>query len=137
MPEYSAFAHSMRSDKKIATQLDTLIGTWNSRILRTLWDYVAHLLTKQLSDNPGCMSFDASCFNRMYDDLEQFFHSETIPLRAFAPLLNFSSDADEIDLGRGAHLRKITSRETEQMLDEGRLFSQLPHFDTLSNKVRD
>ena len=134
MPEYSAFAHSMRSDKKTATQLDTLIGTRDSQIRRTLWDYVVHLLTKQLSEYPGRLSFDTSCFDRMYDDLEQFFCSDTIPLRAFAPLLNFSSDADEIDLGGGAHLRKITSRETEQMLDEGSQFSQLPFFDTLSTK---
>ena len=128
MPEYSAFAHSMRSDKRIAPQLDTLIGTWDSRVRRTLWDYVVHLVTKQLSEYPGRFGFDATCFDRMYDDLEQFFNCDTIPLQAFAPLLNFSSDADEIDLGGAAHLRRITSRETEQMLDDGGRFSQVPFF---------
>ena len=129
LPEYRACIKVMRSDPIISKHLDCLIGTWDRRVRRKAWDYLRHFLIKQLEQLSEKFAFDPETFDRMYYDFERFIYSDSIELRAFSPLHNFSTDVDEIDLGNGLLIRRITTSELEQLLDEAKWSFQIPYFD--------
>lgn len=134
LPEYKQCIKLMRSDTTMSKHVDCLVGTWDSRILRTPWEYLSYFLTKQLSQFSERFKFDPETFDRMYYDLEQFFYSDSVGLQAFSPLHNFTSDVDEIDLGDGLRIRRIATSELEQLLDEAKHFFQMPYFEVPSLK---
>lgn len=129
LPEYAACVEVMRSDITISKHLDCLVGTKSRGSPRTAWGYLSYFLTRQLPER-----FDAKTFDRMYYDLEQFFHSDSVDLQVFSPLYNFSGDFHEIDFGDGMRMRRITTSELEQLSDEVRLTSQVPSTDISSLK---
>jgi len=129
LPEYAACMEAMQSDTTISKHVDSLVGTSSQQIRRTSWDYLSYFVTKQLSQYPRRFEFDTMTFDRMYGDLEQFFYSDTIRLQAFSPLDNFASDVDEIDLGDGLRIRRITISELEELLSQAKFSPHIPYFD--------
>jgi hypothetical protein len=132
LPEYQTCMKVMNSDPAIAKHKDSLVGTWNSRMRRTAEDYLDYLLMKQLPQDQEKIEFSPEIFDQAYCALERFFYSDTLMLKAFAPLHNFHSDVDHLDLGDNLQIRRITKREKEQLLDESRWYPVMPHFETLS-----
>jgi hypothetical protein len=131
LPEYEALIELMQADQTISKHLDCLIGTWNFRIRRMPWDYLSFLLIQQLSRLQKKIEFDLENFNKLYHDLERFYYSESIPVRAFSPIYNFNSDVGEIDLGNGLVVRRIATNELEKLMDASRWNPLLPSFQVL------
>ena len=124
LPEYSPWLQAMRADPVVSRHLDSLVGTSQGGIRRTAFEYLLHMLVKQVQLWPA--RFDEDAFDRSYRDMEQFFYHDTVEFRAFAPLQNFSTDADAIDLGGSLRIRKITNQELEDLLDASALGSMIP-----------
>lgn len=131
LPEYQRCVEVMRKDATISKHLDCLVGTSNSRIHRTAWDYLDYLLMRQLSGDLNRFEFDLQNFNSAYNDLERFFYTDALSLKAFSPLHNFQSDVDQIDLGDNLHIRRITSYERENLINELKWSPTMPHFEAL------
>ncbi|MGD0177713.1 MAG: hypothetical protein ABSC50_12915 [Candidatus Bathyarchaeia archaeon] len=127
LPEYGTCVDAMMSDAVIAKHLNTLIGTSGWRLLRTPWDYLSYLVAKQIPSEPRELKYDADSFDRVYRDLERFYYQETIPLHALVPLHNVSSiEEGEIILEDRLRVRKIATRELEEIFDEAQNSRLLP-----------
>jgi hypothetical protein len=117
----------MESDAVVSRHVGKLVGTWRGRIRREAWDYLDHILTRLLKSYYEQKEFDRELFQKMYHDLEEFFYNDTIPLVETVPLHNFTGDVDNIDLGDGILIRKITTNEKEHFLDSAKWSSSLPY----------
>ena len=134
LSEYEDCIKVMRSDATISKHVDCLVGTWDFPSPETEWRYLSHFLIKLLPHLQKRNGFELEVFNHLYSDLEQFFYSDSVELRAFSPLLNFRSDVNEITLEEGLRIRKITKSELEQLMDEAMQHFQIPYFDVFHAK---
>jgi len=55
--------------------------------------------------------FSSERFESVYDDLEKYFYSDSVVRKSFCPLLGFSSEVEEICLGGGVKIRRISKDE--------------------------
>lgn len=123
LPEYNKCIEVMRADPTISKHLaQGIVGTWHTLFFPSMpWNYLDYFLVKQLVLHSEKSEFDDEAFDSMYCDLEKFFYSDSIELKAFSPLHNFISEIDNIDLGNGLRIRKINISELDQLLNENEM----------------
>ena len=132
LSEFGLWSEATRTDSVISKHVGKAVGTRRGMMGRSAWEYLRHLLLRQLSS--GKLEFDREIFDKTYRDMERFFYSETVEFRAFSPLQNFESDVDVIDFGGGLKIRKTTHLELEQLLDASRLSSFVPFTEIITFK---
>lgn len=122
--EYNKWIKVMLADPIISKHLaQGIVGTWHRMYFPSMpWNYLDYFLEKQLVLHSDKSEFDDEAFDSMYRDLEKFFYSDSIELKAFSPLHNFISEIDDIDLGNGLRIRKINISELDQLLNENEMF---------------
>ncbi|MFQ5909406.1 MAG: hypothetical protein ACE5IJ_01640 [Thermoplasmata archaeon] len=119
LPKYQEWLECLEADPVVSRHVNAVVGTRGSAIHRSDWDYLSWFLTRQLTFGS---EFTPETFEQMYVDLEEFFYSDKVTLRAFSPLQNFASESALIDLGNGLRIRKMEPEELEGLLNRD-LFS--------------
>lgn len=126
---YSELLETLKTDPTISKHIDAQIGTASFRFSFTAWDFIGNLLEKQLSRLHEKLEFDSDTFEKSYRNLERFFYSDSIPTTSQAPLHNFDSEIENIDLGGGLSIRRLGSTEQEALFSEHS--SQFPRYDIM------
>ncbi len=112
---YVAVEQAMRGDAKVARHLDTVVGPGGFRFRVNVESAVRAFLGHLLGDRNGLV-FDDHRFEEIYVAAENFFYSDTLPLRFLAPLLNFKMETERIELGKGLSLLSMAAKEREEYL---------------------
>src|SRR2546428_3499831 len=134
LPEFGLWSEAISADSVASKHVGKLVGTRRGMIGRSAWEYLVHLLLRQLSSPSGKAEFDLEIFDKTYGDMERFFYSQTVEFRAFSPLQNFESDLESIDLGGRLRIRKTTRAELEHLLDASRLSTSVPQTEIITFK---
>jgi len=129
LPEYVACIDAIRSDLTLSKHMDGLVGleSWQTRM--TPWGYLSHFLIKQISEATEKFNLNPQTFDSMYFNLERFIYDDTVPMQAIAPLQNFESDVHELDLGNEAKIRRLSTAELEQLMDQSKWSTLAPSFE--------
>ncbi len=130
LAEYEACVSFMHLDTVISKHLDSLVGTPYTATRREAWDYLSYFLQYQLAQASDSLEFNAELFEHVYLNLEQFFYTDSVDFQAFSPLYNFKSDVDEIALGDGLRIKKMSMPELEEFLDDTKTCLQMPYFES-------
>ena len=69
--------------------------------------------------------FELDIFNSVYNEVERYFYSDTVTRESFCLLLGFDSEAEEIDLGHGVKIRRISKEEIVELWRESTWFRAL------------
>jgi hypothetical protein len=134
LPEYQVCMKAMTSDPAITKHLNVLVGFYNSQYRRTAEEYLEYLILRQFPPNTERIEFDPTLFDSAYEILERFFYKDDFIFRAMSPLHNFTAEDERIDLDDDLCIRKITIDEQEQLLNEFKWSSIIPHFEALGLK---
>jgi hypothetical protein len=113
-PEFSDFDKVIHEDTVLSKHIDTLISGGMSGARMESYMYLFFIVDKLivnyfLTGN----KFDQELFYKLYCDLEYLFYHDDLPFKVIAPLRNFGSEKDTIDLGEGLIIRKITAEESK------------------------
>nr|MDO8098478.1 HEPN domain-containing protein [Candidatus Njordarchaeota archaeon] len=127
LPEFSACLEVMRRDPTLAKYMDQPVGIMGLRVEYTAESYLFHLLRRQIRGEKDNFVFKQERFDENYIQLESFFYSSSVTYRVFAPLHNFSSDIDEIELRNGVLVRRITVEELDKLHHNSQLFFDAPY----------
>jgi hypothetical protein len=131
LPEYQACLEIMASDPTISKQVNVLVGFFNSQYRRSAEDYLEYLIQRQFPLNIGRIEFNPVLFDSAYEILEHFLYNDNFVLIAMSPLHNFTAEDDCIDLDNDLCIRRIAVDEQEQLLNEFKWSSVIPHFEVL------
>src|SRR5437667_5125266 len=71
---------------------------------------------------------DAGKLNELYGEFEDYFHSDHLKKRAISPLTNFEMEADQIELGPGFLLRRLSLQEREAVASSLASFIPFPPY---------
>lgn len=72
--------------------------------------------------------FNPDIFNSVYSKIESHFYSEIVTRKSICLLLGFDSEVEEIDLGNGLKIRKISKDEIVELWRESGWFRGLVEF---------
>ncbi len=112
MQEFNHCEYIMQNDPYISKHIGKYVGTSFCGKLMYPSDYLFHILEKILDDSThNTLEFNEFLFNRLYSDLEYLFYNDEIPVVYLAPLKNFTTDLDAIDLKDGLLIRRVKPGE--------------------------
>jgi len=115
MDVYKRAIHAMKEDREVAKHLDNLVGTEEFRA-RIDADACLHSLLAELLRKQQDLSFQVSVFDRIYENLEDYFYQDTLEYRFLALLDNFQMENERIELSPKFSIIKIPKQEKEEML---------------------
>lgn len=122
----------MRADERINRHLDTLVGTTGGSSRVTVDGCLGWVL-RQLVEEQNTLAYNDDQFQQIYAAMENFFYSDTIPLRFMAPLELFEMQATRINLGNRFSVIEQSTAEREQTLLSS---LQFPGFGMLPGQMR-
>lgn len=105
----------LEQDKQIASHLDKLVGGFTSCERMTKEAVLRKFLVIFIS-RQNSVRFNESVFKEVYGEMEDFFYGDTVRIEVFSPLENFQSDVEEIGLGGGWTIAKMTPNQIEDVL---------------------
>ena len=117
MQEYKDCLLIMQNDPILSKHIGKLVGTGQSKIRRDDWHYLSYGLVSLFEYYHKNQQLDENLLRTLYGNLEKSLYSDSIPMVYTAPLHNFESDVDLVDLGNGLSIRKITVQEKEFLLN--------------------
>lgn len=122
LQEYKECLALMQADKEIAPHLGELVGTRIGAARNTALDYLNFVLLRQFEVSKERFEswtepFHIERFKKPYSNLEKFFYTDKIEIRAFAPIENFKSDINKINLGNNLVIRRLTSDEKAAIIE--------------------
>src|SRR2546422_858598 len=127
LSSYSAMAAAMRADPAVAKHLDTMVGdgAYMARvdIISCIRAFLLHLLVRK-----NGLTVDAGKLNALYAGFEDYFHSDHLKKRAISPLTNFEMEADQVELGPGFLLRRLSLQEREAVASSLASFIPFPPY---------
>jgi hypothetical protein len=88
-----------KSDEVLSKHYEAQVGIGETRNILTEDHIFRHLLTA-LWHRTGSLQFDERVFDGLYSELEEFFNSDTVPVRIVAPIQNVAS-AQSFDIADG------------------------------------
>lgn len=109
--EYIDYVEYMTKDEILSQHIDDVIGIEHIRLRQTAWSYIMFLIREQLFYHKNIFKFDNNKFMDSYEELEKFFYSDIINMRAVIKLVNFNCGVDEIELSKMVKIRKIDERD--------------------------
>lgn len=109
--EYVEYSKCMENDNTLNKHIDTLVGIKKQRTRHIARSYMIYLIKQQLYYNKGIFIFDKDTFLKNYRELEDFFYSDIIKMRAVIKLINFKCNVDEIRITENIRIRKIDERD--------------------------
>lgn len=115
LPAYSECWTLLKEDQVISRHLDRLVGTPYSRTILRAEEVIPSFVSTLLERVGACMHDDV-IFDALYDELEQFFWSSTLCLRAIGPLLNLSGPDEVISLPDDVSIRRASDDEVDLWL---------------------
>lgn len=129
---YKKAVFSLNSHRVFSRQLNTLVGTAGfMRRIETDELLLRFLLTPLLMESNEAV-FDEEQLKKLYEKMENWFYSKTLPYRYFAPIANFSIEQDRLELAPNFSLVKITKEEKERLLSVSSAFDSI--FPILASK---
>jgi hypothetical protein len=127
LASYCAVATAMQADPIVAKHLDAMVGDGGTMarvdINSSLRAFLIHLLIRQNN-----LTLDVSKLDALYGEFETYFYSDLLKKRALSPLTGFEMEADQIELGPGFFLRRLSLHEREGMASSASSFMRFPHF---------
>jgi hypothetical protein len=124
---YSEVATAMQADPTIAKHLGMMVGDGGTMarvdVNTSLRAFLINLLLRQ-----NDLAVDASKLDSLYGDFETFFYSDLLKKRAFSPITGFEMEVDQIELGRGFFLRRLSVQEREGIASSAATVMPFPQF---------
>jgi hypothetical protein len=124
---YSEVATAMQADPIIAKHLGMMVGDGGTMarvdISTSLRAFLINLLLRA-----NDLAVDASKLDGLYGDFETYFYSDVLKKRAFSPLSGFEMEADQIELGRGFFIRRLSVQEREGIASSAAIGMPFPQF---------
>lgn len=131
-PDYESFANSHMSvilespqakeclrllvaDEQINSHLERKVGSFTSTN-RVAKEAVLRKFLVSFIGQQSDVRFNESAFIQTYNAMEDFFYGGTVQIEVSIPLENFHSDVDEIDLGNGWKIAKMSRERLEEVL---------------------
>jgi hypothetical protein len=118
----------MESDSGIARHIGPLVMTFQGARSLSLWDWVRFPLVKQLEKKGDPFSFDEKLFAKTLSGLVEFFPKDTVEFLYVAPLQNFDSKVEQVQLAPKLRIRRITSDELAWCLQFVMMIGNMPFF---------
>lgn len=109
--EYVDYVECISKDEILSQHINDVIGIDGIRLRQTPWSYIVFLIREQLFYYKNTLKFNYDKFVDSYDELESFFYSDVIKMRAVLKLVNFNCNVDEIKLSKEVNIRKIDERD--------------------------
>lgn len=110
---YAIAVDAMRADTHVARHLDKMVGDGQLMTRVDVGICFRSFLLWLLIDQKGA-TFDDTKFNKIYHEMEDYFHSDTLRKRIVAPLTDFGMEGDAIALGDGLSIERLSSAEREE-----------------------
>lgn len=79
--------------------------------------------------------FSLERFESVYDEMEKYFYSDSVVRKWFCPLLGFSSEVEEICLGGGVKIRRISKDEILDLWNHSEWFKALVEGNTMAFSI--
>ena len=105
---------AIEGDQRIGRHFDALVGT-SEESLRFQFDAFLRSLNIRLWDVQG-IEFNESEFEKMYEQLENSFHSDFFTFRCFAPIENFQMKEAMIELDPGFSITRFPDEDKQDIL---------------------
>ncbi len=110
--EYKDCIKCMKSDEIINAHLDTLVGTSQSRIRLESQRVLSHMLEKQTRRYAESKKFDEEVFDKLYNDIEEFFYNDKVPMAYKIPIRDLQVNST-IDFGNNIKIRPMVQDEID------------------------
>ncbi len=121
LTEFMALDVFMKNDPVISNHINKRDGTINARTRMTCLSYMSFLLCQQLEHlliGINDSNYHLLDFKRNYQELEDFFYTDTISLRAICFLTNFQMNLDEIHLNDQFLIQKLSDADLEALINK-------------------
>lgn len=122
---YAIAVDAMRADTHVARHLDKMVGDGQLMTRVDVGICFRSFLLWLLIDQKEA-TFDDTKFNKIYREMEDYFHSDTLRRRIVAPLTDFGMEGDAIALGDGLSITRLSSTEREEFASRTLLFPFSP-----------
>lgn len=122
LPAYSECQTLLKEDETISRHLDRLVGIPNSMTILPSEELIPSFLSTLLGRTGAC-TYDEVIFDALCDELERFFRSGTLLIRAIAPLLNFYGPDEVVSLPHDISIRRTSDDEVDLWLQRS---AQMP-----------
>ncbi len=132
-PDFRTLATLMVTDSSISKHIGQVIRTAYGASTVTLWDFAKFPVAKQL-EKAEPFVVEESLLDNTLSELLNFFSSDTVVFLHVAPLQNFDSEVEEIRLGPGLRVRRITKDELVWILNLVVIAGTMPFFKTFQYK---
>lgn len=115
LPEWKAVLKSLsRNDvihKHLRQEIKSPFGEpwYGYRAEYTLFSKIIRLAMDENKNNP--FNFNSEIFDSVYNEMESYFYSKTVVRNSFCLLLGFNSEVQEIELGHGLRIRRVSEDE--------------------------
>jgi len=121
LPEHSSVVAAILGNPEIADHFPTITGEVNSVDI-----FLKNLLNKLWEGRPT-FALDQQAFDKLYAALEEFLYSRKVEIRVIAPLENFTSSAQQINLAPDLAVRSLSDDEVQRLHRDNVAFrSQYP-----------
>jgi hypothetical protein len=114
---YQAAVQAMEQDEKISRHLNTLVGTAKTKTTVDC-DTCLRSLLIQLLEGQKDLDFQEEQFDRICDQIEDYFYREILEYRYLSPLEGFQMEAERIELNPKFSIIRIPKEEKQGILSE-------------------
>jgi len=124
LDEYKNLLKVISRNKTISRHLNTLVGTTGFQLRFELSNFLERVLVALLTYSPS--AFSLTKFRESYNGIEGFFYNNNFTYRYIAPIKNFKSDKEKIQIGENLFIIKLTDKDFEDLHSYTALFSNGP-----------
>jgi len=119
---YKKATNSLNNHEIFGKQLNTLVGTSSSMRRLDTNEFLLQFFLISLLIESDKTVFEEEKFKRLYENTENWFYSETLRIRYFAPISNFSMEQDRLELDPGFAIIRIKKKEKEKLMSTSSAF---------------
>ncbi|MHA1935399.1 MAG: hypothetical protein ACW97A_08955 [Candidatus Thorarchaeota archaeon] len=119
-PEFERCIEVLKRDDVVNKHLEKLVGSFTKASRLQTPSILETFLDHLMSELKG-FEFKSQPFLNVYQMMENYFYSDKVSVVVFVHLEGFVSDAEELDLGEGWSISRITPNQYNELLTDGLL----------------
>ena len=120
LPEFERCIEILKKDDVVNKHLENLVGSFTRASLLQTPSILETFLVHLMSELKG-LEFKTQPFLKVYQMMENYFYSDKVRVVVFVHLEGLVSDAEELDLGEGWSISKISPNQYNELLTDGLL----------------
>ncbi len=120
LTEFGKCIEIMKKDEVVNEHLDKLVGAFTSASMLQTPAVIEGFLTYLMSELQK-LDLNESSFLKVYQVMENFFHRNSVEVEVFAHLEGLKSEVENMDIGGGWAISKISQTQLDNLLTDGLL----------------